>query len=363
MPRVPGYKTVSGPALAAAAPRIRATAGVGTAGQKTWNLRRPVTVVGSGRNATITLSGPSVAKAHCAIINTGRSVLLKNLSGPKSTVCNGKPVNLATLNDGDVIQIDTLRIQVAIQGGKDQNEKTGIGIAYEDPLRASHPFLLRRPDQSGEWRIEEAVCVIGRQPGLAVQLDDQEVSLAHAILFECDGQLALCDLGSRTGTWLNGERQTLAFVASGAKIRVGGAEFEYTDPTLNPNGSNNDAPSCNGDLERWQNELDSRERRLNAREKALNSRLKELKEYEEALRRREEHLQQSGRRGNETTSHGVNAGVHFAELALSAQSFPDDSDVARQAIDRAWRILNRAAEHPPAPDAVEPTRNPGSQGS
>ncbi|MBI4718161.1 MAG: hypothetical protein HY763_10180 [Planctomycetes bacterium] len=56
--------------LPATAPFVRITAGVGSASQKTWNIRRPVTLIGSTRPAHIVLHDRDVSNAHCVIVNT-----------------------------------------------------------------------------------------------------------------------------------------------------------------------------------------------------------------------------------------------------------------------------------------------------
>lgn len=50
------------------------------------------------------------------------------------------------------------------------------------------------------------VTTIGRGPNNAVVLSDGFVSTSHAKLSYRDGAWWLADLGSRNGTWLNGER-------------------------------------------------------------------------------------------------------------------------------------------------------------
>jgi hypothetical protein len=64
--------------------------------------------------------------------------------------------------------------------------------------------------------------VLGRQPGVEVQLEEELVSRRHArISFEGD-DLVVEDLGSTNGTWLNGTRITRAVVSEGDRILVGG---------------------------------------------------------------------------------------------------------------------------------------------
>ncbi len=74
--------------LPSSAPLVRITAGIGSAGQKTWNLRRTVTLIGSHRPAHIVLHDRDVSGAHCVIVNTGTDILLKDLRSREGTFCN-----------------------------------------------------------------------------------------------------------------------------------------------------------------------------------------------------------------------------------------------------------------------------------
>lgn len=206
------------------APRIRITAGTGTASQKSWYLRRPVTLIGSRRRAYIVLHGEAVAKAHCAIVNTGSVVLLKDLHTESGTLCNGKRIDLTVLCDGDLVQIGSTPIQVAIQTSRTTSRlANGAGA---DPLRLGSPLRLQRPSGTQGWMIEGNCAVIGRAGGVAVRLEHQAVSAAHALLFGLDGHTALFDLASESGTFRNGQSVSLARIDLGDRLQIG--PFELT---------------------------------------------------------------------------------------------------------------------------------------
>jgi hypothetical protein len=68
---------------------------------------------------------------------------------------------------------------------------------------------------------------IGRQAGVAILLDDQDVSRRHAVLDRSDGRVVLADLGSTNGTWVNqrrlhpGDRRDGVELRDGDEVRVG----------------------------------------------------------------------------------------------------------------------------------------------
>ncbi|MEK7757552.1 MAG: FHA domain-containing protein, partial [Planctomycetota bacterium] len=124
------------------APLIRITTGMGSAGQKTWNLRRPVTVIGSRRPAHIVLHDEDMSNAHCVIVNTGTEVLLKDLHTSSGTQLNKTRVNLAVLADGDVITLGDTTIQVAIQVPDGGSDDSGFGMKFADPTKFPGPVSL-----------------------------------------------------------------------------------------------------------------------------------------------------------------------------------------------------------------------------
>ncbi len=67
--------------------------------------------------------------------------------------------------------------------------------------------------------------LIGRGSNAEVQLDDPQVSREHARLSYAEGQLALEDLGSTHGTYVNGDPVKTTALKNGDRIRFGGSLF------------------------------------------------------------------------------------------------------------------------------------------
>ncbi len=191
--------------LPSSAPQVRITAGAGTAGQKTWNLRRPVTLVGSRRPAHIVLHDRAISSAHCVIVNTGTDVLLKDLRTSGGTVLNKEPVDIGMLSDGDVFMVGSVKIQVAIQTPDSLADDSANGLTYADPTRMAIPVDVRLMHTETHWMIEDAVAMIGRHEKSTVWLDHEDVARRHAILFRLGKELAVYDLGGKNGVYVNGQ--------------------------------------------------------------------------------------------------------------------------------------------------------------
>ena len=75
--------------------------------------------------------------------------------------------------------------------------------------------------------LTERCLLIGRRDTSDIVIADESVSTAHAAIFEMDGKRFVRDLGSRTGTFLNGKQVHQAELNFGDNIRVGQIELVY----------------------------------------------------------------------------------------------------------------------------------------
>lgn len=114
----------------------------------------------------------------------------------------------------------------------DDSDRTAVGSAAELAAtvalqsRSQRPWLVtvrgRGSSHVGRmFRLEKRL-VLGRSSECDVQLDGDGVSRRHAMLERRpDESIELVDLGSRNGTFVNGERIDRATVRDGDKIQVG----------------------------------------------------------------------------------------------------------------------------------------------
>lgn len=88
------------------------------------------------------------------------------------------------------------------------------------------PLILLSP--SGDRRFalpEQTPLVLGREATCDVPVRDQGVSRRHAELRADGARLRVADLGSRNGTWLNGQRVTSGTATVGDRLAFGPVEF------------------------------------------------------------------------------------------------------------------------------------------
>ena len=78
-----------------------------------------------------------------------------------------------------------------------------------------------------DFALSQGDATLGREPDNKIVIDTPEVSRHHAQITVTGSRIAIADLGSTNGTFVNGERVTAADLAVGDQIRLGsGARLE-----------------------------------------------------------------------------------------------------------------------------------------
>ena len=92
-------------------------------------------------------------------------------------------------------------------------------------LTASGPRLVSR---RGEWLLSEGSSLVGRDRDCAVRIESATLSRRHARIVVTTGETTLEDLGSKNGTFVNGQRVTHAVVLEdNDRIRLGSVTVTY----------------------------------------------------------------------------------------------------------------------------------------
>jgi pSer/pThr/pTyr-binding forkhead associated (FHA) protein len=210
---------VSANSLPQGAPRVLITAGAGSAGEKTWNLRHPVTLIGSQRKAHIVLHGSGIGRVHCVIVNTGSEVFLKDLHTVTGTQCNGVPVTCQPLRRGDVIAVGQMEIHVEIQASPGRPAQV-VAPLPNLPGRASQLDLL--DEQTGRrWRLRSSIDVVGQAPDAEIRLQGAGVEPAHAVVFRMGAEVFLYDLIAGDGPRTDGDKAAIRALTPGETVEIG----------------------------------------------------------------------------------------------------------------------------------------------
>ncbi|RME03727.1 MAG: FHA domain-containing protein [Planctomycetota bacterium] len=85
------------------------------------------------------------------------------------------------------------------------------------------------PNAGMRFEIKEDVLGIGRDDEEDIQIFDQGVSRRHAEIFRVGEMYFIRDLGSKNGTFVNGEKITEELLRAGDEVRIGGALLEFEE--------------------------------------------------------------------------------------------------------------------------------------
>lgn len=179
-------------------------------------LGRPFTLIGSRNRAHLHLLSSTVSRNHACIISTDTGLYLRDLASRTGVLVEGRKAKDVDLHDGDAVQIGSFRFRFSDPAGA-----TRLGIT---PKAVA---AMLEMDGSTLTPIDSRTLLIGRRPACDISLPEASVSNTHALIFEINGQRFIRDLGSRTGTLVNGKpvhHQELEF---GDEIRIGETEFRY----------------------------------------------------------------------------------------------------------------------------------------
>lgn len=77
----------------------------------------------------------------------------------------------------------------------------------------------------GEIPLTRFPLSIGRNPSVDVLIEDSSVSRFHCVIDQVDGALVVRDLGSRTGTMVNGLKVGVSPLMPGDDLAIGGRNF------------------------------------------------------------------------------------------------------------------------------------------
>lgn len=188
------------------------------AGKPAIPLGKAVILVGSRQNAHLHLLSRHVSKAHALILSHEGSVYIRDLASREQVYINGVAEREAWLKEGDLIKIGSFTFKY-----KD-GPKKGTGAAG-DPAPDAANLVISGAD--APMAVAEKVMLIGRRPTCDISLIEASVSTAHAVIFHVGGKRYIRDLGSRTGTFVNGQKIHQQELAPGDNLRIGETDMHY----------------------------------------------------------------------------------------------------------------------------------------
>ena len=173
-------------------------------------LGRPFTLLGSRNRAHLHLVSSTISRNHACIIATDNGLYIRDLASRSGVIVNGRRVKEADLRDGDTLQIGSFKFKFGDPAGP-----------VRFPLTPKAAAAVLDIGGGAHTPLDSRTLLIGRRPTADIPVNNASISNTHALLFEVNGQRFIRDLGSRTGTLVNGKPVHHQLLEFGDEIKIG----------------------------------------------------------------------------------------------------------------------------------------------
>ena len=211
----------------------------GTAIGQTYHLKEGNNILGRDAGSDVVLDDSYASRQHAMVRVEGVKAHLFDLGSSGGTRVNGKKINGGQLGPNSVIRVGETELNLlqvddprqfvqATMSGNTMVDRRGdqIGaLVVKSGVDAGKSFMLVEGDNT-----------IGRGNGSSISLSDESVSRQHAVVRCQNGKLVLFDVGSRSGTMLNGQAIGGHPVSNGDVISLGRSEFTMMASKAQPVG-------------------------------------------------------------------------------------------------------------------------------
>jgi pSer/pThr/pTyr-binding forkhead associated (FHA) protein len=195
--------------------------------------------IGSAAENAVVLTSPGILPLHCVIHVTANGANLQIPPGGGPVTVNNKPItDLMSLRPGDAIGIGPVSARYAVVEAA-RSQAIAEGNPDEDSgatrVRTAVPkYVLRGVSGalfSKVFPITGPV-VIGRAAECDISVPADEISRRHALVKPTPEGLAVEDLGSSNGTFINGKRVQQGFLNPGDELRLDAVRFILVAPGM-----------------------------------------------------------------------------------------------------------------------------------
>jgi pSer/pThr/pTyr-binding forkhead associated (FHA) protein len=185
--------------------------------------------IGRSAPADVIIDSRLVSKIHARVRRAGDHLAIDDLKSPNGTFVNGTRVQTSqALRDGDLISIAGIR-QYRVRISPTAVHRVAEPRQPEETLVQPRDVSVILWGPGGDFTLRAGSHVVGRDKGMAVALDDRQISRTHAVITVAGFRVTVEDRDSVNGTMVNGELvKSPRPLHSGDRIRFGDLEFTVT---------------------------------------------------------------------------------------------------------------------------------------
>ncbi len=218
-------------------------------------LRDPTAALGRGPGNTITIRDDRLSRSHALFAQIGRDMIVIDLGGKTGVEVNGRKVQQAVLQRGDVVDLGGVRLVFAAAPGAapcwgyelrslwaSSSDAKPEGDGFSPPVRGEVEETREtddeKPPDAGvvleETRSGRRVvsmgrpALIGRDPNCHFKLTGEDVASFHAQLYWAPDGPRLRILADPPGALLDDKPLADSAVQTGALVRMGACELRVS---------------------------------------------------------------------------------------------------------------------------------------
>lgn len=231
-------------------------------------LNAGVNRIGSAVENAVVLDAPEILPRHCEIHVTSTGANLQVPDGGGAVSVNGKPVaDIMALRAGDQIGIGPVIAKFAVVEAARSAPPPGVTQGSDEDTGATRvrmavpKFLLRGVSGAVFGKVFPVAgpVAIGRAPECDISVQAEEISRRHALVKPTQDGLAVEDLGSSNGTYINGKRVQQGFLNPGDELRLDAVRFIVVAPGMDmaqqtnrlATPANEPAPAAAPTMSKW----------------------------------------------------------------------------------------------------------------
>jgi pSer/pThr/pTyr-binding forkhead associated (FHA) protein len=205
-------------------------------------IKDGVTKVGSGAASDVLIAAPGIAQSHCEIECLDGNAKIKVADSAHVVVVNGRQASgEVPIKPGDLVLFAKVGARVVAGDAAAPAPKPAAAAPATQPneddgrtkIRMALPrFVLRGVSGStfGKTYPLFGTMTVGRAADCDISIPGEEISRKHAKLqVQVDG-IAIEDLGSSNGTFINGKRVQSGVAKGGDEIRLDPVRFMLVAP-------------------------------------------------------------------------------------------------------------------------------------
>lgn len=208
------------------------------------DLKRGVNKVGSATGNEILLMAPGIASHHCDVHFDGQTATIKVVNAANSVALNGRQVMAdAAIKPGDIVLFGKIGARVMAGAAPAPGAAPGAAPAGKEAevedgrtrVRQALPrYMLRGVSGStlGKTFAIYGVMTIGRSADCDISIPADEISRTHAKVQVMPDGIAIEDLGSANGTFINDKRVHTGLAKHGDELRLDTVRFQVFAPHL-----------------------------------------------------------------------------------------------------------------------------------